>query len=67
MARLFPFKVLTVRIDQGVSYWRVVQSTSPKKFPTWFDFFRSNVDDRVKAIVEMTVPIEGGLYQLRSL
>ncbi|CAB1369121.1 DEAD/DEAH box helicase [Denitratisoma oestradiolicum] len=53
-------KVLTVRMDQGVSYWRVVQCTGPKKFPTWFDFSRSNVDDQVKAIVEMTVPIEGG-------
>lgn len=53
-------KVLTVRMDQGVSYWRVPQATGPKKFTTWFDFSRSSVDNQAKAIVEMTLPIEGG-------
>lgn len=52
--------VLTIRMDQGVSYWRVPSVTGAKKVATWFDFTRTSIDDQVRSIVEMTVPIEGG-------
>ena len=52
-------KILTVRMDQGVSYWRVSSSTTGRKVPTWFNFSSGTIDDQVSAVVEMTVPIEG--------
>jgi len=53
-------KVLSVRMDQGVSYWRVPSSGSPKQFSIWFDFSGKSLKDQVTTVVDMKVPIEGG-------
>lgn len=53
-------KVLTIRMDQGVSYWRAATTSNARKVATWFDFTKASIDDQVKSVVEMSLPIEGG-------
>ena len=53
-------KVLSVRMDQGVSYWRVPSSGGPKQFSIWFDFSGTSLEDQIRTVVDMKVPIEGG-------
>jgi hypothetical protein len=62
-------KHLIVRLDQGVSYWRVSSPAhSPKKFSTWFDFGPTGtvgleptrIEEQAKRVAEMAVVIEGG-------
>ncbi len=62
-------KHLTVRLDQGVSYWRVISPAhSPKKFSTWFEFGPTGtagleptrIEEQAKRVAEMVVIIEGG-------
>ena len=60
---------LVVRLDQGVSYWRVISpSRSSKTFSTWFDFgptgaaglSPSRIEEQARRVAEMAVAIEGG-------
>ena len=51
---------MTVRMDQGISYWRAATISNARKVATWFDFTKANIDDQVKSVVEMSLPIEGG-------
>lgn len=53
-------KVLSVRMDQGVSYWRTPSSGGHKLFPIWFDFNSTSIEDQVKMVVHMKAKIEGG-------
>jgi len=62
-------KHLTIRLDQGVGYWRVSsQAHSPKKFFTWFEFGPTGtagleparIQEQAKRVAEMAVVIEGG-------
>jgi hypothetical protein len=53
-------KALAVRMDQGVSYWRVPSSGGHKQFSIWFDFSNTSLKDQIRTVVEMKVPIEGG-------
>ncbi len=62
-------KHLIVRLDQGVSYWRVISPAhSSKKFSTWFDFGPTGtasleptrIEEQAKRVAEMAVVIEGG-------
>lgn len=53
-------KVMTVRMDQGISYWRAATISNARKVATWFDFTKADIDDQVKSVVEMSLPIEGG-------
>jgi hypothetical protein len=51
---------LGVRLDQGVSYWRVPsQSQSLKRLPFQFGFGLT-IEGQARHITEMNVPIEGG-------
>lgn len=63
-------KQLTVRLDQGVSYWRVSSPThSSKKFSTWFEFGptgavgleHDRIEDQARRVAEMKVLVEGGV------
>ena len=60
---------LIVRLDQGVSYWRVMSpARSSKKFSIWFNFGPtgtaglepSRIEGQAKRVAEMAVVIEGG-------
>lgn len=53
-------KVMTVRMDQGISYWRAATISNARKVVTWFDFTKADTDDQVRSVVEMALPIEGG-------
>ena len=53
-------KVLSVRMDQGVGYWRVPTSGGTKQFSIWFDFSSATLQDQIRTVVDMKVPIEGG-------
>jgi len=53
-------KVLSVRMDQGVSYWRVPSGGGAKQFSVWFDFGGTSLKDQIRTVAEMKVPIEGG-------
>lgn len=53
-------KLLSVRMDQGVGYWRVPSSSGSKQFSIWFDFNGTSLKDQIKNVVEMKVPVEGG-------
>jgi hypothetical protein len=61
-------KRLTVRLDQGVSYWRVINPAhSPKKFSAWFDFGPTGsagleparIEEHARRVAEMAVVVEG--------
>jgi len=52
-------KTLTVRLDQGVSYWRVPASSGARRFPVAFDFTRAE-QEQVQAVVDMSIDVEGG-------
>ncbi len=50
---------LSIRLDAGVTYWRVVSPRqSSKRFSTWFDFNQS-VQTQTSQVRQMNVPIEG--------
>jgi hypothetical protein len=52
---------LGVRLDQGVSYWRVPSpSQSVKRFSSRFEFGNTSVATQAKQVIDMNVPIEGG-------
>lgn len=62
-------KHLIVRLDQGVSYWRVISPAhSSKKFSTWFEFGPTGragleptrIEEQAKRVAEMAVVVEGG-------
>lgn len=55
-------KHITVRFDQGVSYWRVSSpAQSIKKFSTWFDFKDKDIEKQARSVAEMNLPVEGGI------
>lgn len=53
-------KVLSVRMDQGVGYWRIPSLGGPKQFSIWFDFSGTSLKDQIRTVVDMKVPVEGG-------
>src|SRR6266850_4971331 len=54
-------KRLGLRLDQGVSYWRVPsQSQSAKRFSSRFEFAHSTIEAQANQVTEMNVPMEGG-------
>jgi hypothetical protein len=52
-------EVLRVRLDQGVSYWRVSSWSKGGANGTWFNFANLNAAVQAKAIAEMEVWVEG--------
>jgi DEAD/DEAH box helicase domain-containing protein len=52
-------KTLSVRLDQGVSYWRVPVLSGARQPPVGFDFTKS-AKDQIRDVVEMRVAVEGG-------
>jgi DEAD/DEAH box helicase domain-containing protein len=52
-------KTLSVRLDQGVSYWRVPVLSGARQPPVGFDFTKS-ANDQIRDVVEMRVAVEGG-------
>ena len=50
---------LTLRLDQGVSYWRLSSWSKAGAKGTWFDFANQNAATQAKAVREMEVWIEG--------
>ena len=54
-------RVLAVRLDQGVTYWRAVsRRMSGSRMSTRFDFRNANVQGQAKAVKDMNVFLEGG-------
>ena len=54
-------KQLSVRLDQGVTYWRVCSPTqNVRGFSTRFDFRNANIEAQAKLITGMNVLVEGG-------
>jgi DEAD/DEAH box helicase domain-containing protein len=54
-------KTLRVRLDQGVTYWRVPSpANSRQRFSSRFDFQTPDVKAQAKAVVGMDVPVEEG-------
>ncbi|MCH8542945.1 MAG: DEAD/DEAH box helicase [Alcanivorax sp.] len=51
-------KALTVRLDQGISYWRCGRSASAHQ--TFFDVDGRNIDAQVQQLAHLNVPVEGG-------
>lgn len=58
-ARFSDGKTLTVRLDQGVSYWRVPALSGARQPPVAFDFTKS-ANAQIREVVEMRVAVEGG-------
>lgn len=52
-------KTLTVRFDQGVSYWRV--SPTVRREACFFNIDAKDDEATGKALAELTIPIEGGV------
>jgi hypothetical protein len=52
---------VTIRLDQGVSYWRVASWAKGGPRASWFDFDNPNVAVQAKAVQGMDVWIEGQL------
>lgn len=52
-------KVVTVRFDQGVSYWRSAHKNPSHQ--TYFDLFSENVDAQSACLAELNIAIEGGM------
>ncbi len=52
-------KVVTVRFDQGVSYWRSAYKNLTHQ--TYFDLFSEDVDVQSSWLAELNVAIEGGM------
>ena len=50
---------LTLRFDQGVSYWRAAPWSGSTKNGLWFDFANLNFSTQAKAVEQMDVWIEG--------
>lgn len=54
-------KVLTVRLDQGVTYWRIFTgSQHARRFTTSFDFQDKALENQAKKVADMNLMIEGG-------
>ena len=52
-------EILGLRLDQGVSYWRVSSWSKGGTRGTWFDFANQNAATQAKAVAEMDVWVEG--------
>ena len=52
-------KILTVRMDQGLSYWRLETFNVSQRFSSAFDFSQT-IEDQGKNLAELRAPIEGG-------
>lgn len=52
-------KVVTVRFDQGVSYWRSAYKNPIHQ--TYFDLFSKDVDAQSSCLAELNVAVEGGI------
>ena len=52
-------KVLALRLDQGVSYWRVSSWSKGGTKGTWFDLANPNAATQAKAVASMDVWVEG--------
>jgi len=50
-------KILTVRFDQGVSYWRSAYK-NPKKL-TYFDLYSEDIEGQSSHLAELNIIIEG--------
>ena len=51
-------RTLTVRLDQGFSYWRVARSSNHRS--SWFDFSEDDVNEQLARVVASEVKVEGG-------
>ena len=52
-------KVVTVRFDQGVSYWRSASKNPTHQ--TYFDLFSEDVDVQSSWLAQLNVAVEGGV------
>jgi hypothetical protein len=51
---------LGIRLDQGVTYWRIPSpAQSSQRFSSRFDFM-STIGEQAKQVIQMNVPVEGG-------
>jgi hypothetical protein len=54
---------LTVRLDQGVDFWKAPDlRRSGRRTPTDFDFGDPDLSRQAEAIRKMTIPVEGGAF-----
>lgn len=53
---------LSLRLDQGVSYWRAETAVGKAYHTPWRFDFHQNVDTQATAIAEMKVRVEGALH-----
>ena len=52
--------VLTIRLDQGISYWRTgKQGSASRKFSTSFDFMQASPEEQARAVASLDLPIQG--------
>ena len=51
-------KAVTVRLDQGISYWRCGRSAPA--YQTFFDVDGRDIDAQVQQLSHLNVPVEGG-------
>ena len=52
--------VLTIRLDQGISYWRTGrQGSAGRKFSTSFNFMQASPEEQARAVASLDLPIEG--------
>jgi DEAD/DEAH box helicase domain-containing protein len=52
-------EVLALRLDQGLSYWRVSSWSKGGTKGTWYDFANPNTATQAKAVASMDVWVEG--------
>lgn len=52
-------KIVTVRFDQGVSYWRSAYKNP--RHQTYFDLFSTDIDEQSARLAELNIAIEGGM------
>ncbi len=52
---------LSLRFDQGMSYWRVGSWSKPGSKGAWFDFGNSNPNEQADRVKSLAVEIEGQL------
>lgn len=55
---------MSLRFDQGVSYWRVSSWSQSGSKGAWFDFGNSNPETQAVRIKTLDLQIEGHLHQL---
>lgn len=54
-------KKLTIRLDQGVTYWRICRgSQHARRFSAEFDFQETSLETQAKRLAEMNLLIEAG-------